>query len=228
MIDMEIDYEENEIQENKAERIEQDKAVLFSAIPSQQWQREKEKVSAKLKIEYKSSNYGMSEWRSHFDQMSNLNNTFAVKIPDTRQILEKVSEDISKSLEKINKKEQMISKDYSHITNKFKNDQEAFKTQIEQYNRLSEEVAIKERRNAEIVEKINGVRRRIAEIDERDDDKTKDQFKEVSEKLGKEMGSLDVKIGILNHTLLRHKLHMKSYEVTTQEGLDQDLFDEIV
>jgi hypothetical protein len=55
----------NDINENKQDIVSN---ILVSDIPSEEWQREIEKVSSKLKIDYNNT-YNSIEWRSHMDQI---------------------------------------------------------------------------------------------------------------------------------------------------------------
>ncbi len=91
--------------------------IMKSDIPAEDWQRELEKVSSKLKIDY-GNNYNSIEWRAHIDQIKNNENTFTKTIPDARGILELLSLDIDKSLEKITRKEAIVSKNFTNIVNK--------------------------------------------------------------------------------------------------------------
>jgi len=124
-INMEIEYDDegkgNENQNNKDyeyrdnEKGEIVSSILTSDIPADEWQRELERVSSKLKMDYNVSSYNTSEWRNHIEQIKNNETNFAKSIPDSRSILENLSSDIDRSLEKIRKKEAMISKNFTNI-----------------------------------------------------------------------------------------------------------------
>jgi hypothetical protein len=123
IINVDIEYEDegkSKINEKVTERKESTNIVsniLTSDIPADEWQRELERVSAKLKIDYNNSsyNYKDSEWRTHIDGIKTNEQNFAKSIPDSRSILENLSGEIDRSLEKIRKKEAMISKNFTHI-----------------------------------------------------------------------------------------------------------------
>lgn len=119
LINMEIDYGDKITQEHEPEETkiqsEQASNVLYSNIPPEEWQRELEKVSSKLKVEYIGGPLSNAEWRSHIDQIKLNENNFVKAIPDSRSILENLSGDIDYSLEKITKKEEIISKGFTHI-----------------------------------------------------------------------------------------------------------------
>jgi hypothetical protein len=71
---MEIDYGDNnkaDEADNKENDEKQDNAnsdIIYSEIPLNEWQREVEKMSSKLKIDFKASNL-IGEWRGHIDQI---------------------------------------------------------------------------------------------------------------------------------------------------------------
>jgi estrogen-related receptor beta like 1 len=121
-INIEIEYDDegkgNEYYNKKDENYEKSEIIsniLYSDIPADEWQRELERVSAKLKLDFSSANIHTSEWRSHIENIKNNEQNFAKSIPDSRSILENLSGDIDRSLEKIRKKEAMISKNFTNI-----------------------------------------------------------------------------------------------------------------
>jgi hypothetical protein len=64
---------------------------------------EVERVTARLKLG-KNNNDG-KEWRSHMDQTKHLHEQVKNTLPDVRYKLEKLADDVSRTLEKIGKKE---------------------------------------------------------------------------------------------------------------------------
>ena len=71
---MEIDYGDshkedtmiNKPEEENVENVAND--ILLSDVPAQEWQREVEKVSSKLKSDFL-ANHAIGEWRGHIDQI---------------------------------------------------------------------------------------------------------------------------------------------------------------
>jgi Intra-flagellar transport protein 57 len=121
LINMEIDFGDKMKDEtdNKEDDSSQEiiSNILLSDIPPEEWQREVERVSSKLKIDYNNFNLNNSEWRSHLEIIKNHDINISKSIPDCRGILENMSHDIDRSLEKISKKESMISKNFINIVN---------------------------------------------------------------------------------------------------------------
>jgi hypothetical protein len=71
---MEIDYGDNNKEESSGNKNEEEQnenannEIVHSEIPAAEWQREVEKMSSKLKTDYKTSNI-IGEWRGHIDQI---------------------------------------------------------------------------------------------------------------------------------------------------------------
>lgn len=118
LINQEIDFgDKAKDEEKKNEQNEQEimSSILNSDIPSEEWKREVERVSSKLKIDYNNANILNSEWRGHLENIKKHDVSISKSIPDCRAILENLSSDIDRSLEKISKKEALISKNFINI-----------------------------------------------------------------------------------------------------------------
>ena len=126
LINNEIDYgdEVNEKSDTKNapnpqsndKGVDDGSGILFSNISPEEWQRELEKVSSKLKFDYAKVNMnGTSEWREHIQQIKEGGEKFTTAIPDSRAVLENLSSEIDKSLDKIMKKEEQLSKNHENI-----------------------------------------------------------------------------------------------------------------
>lgn len=118
LINQDIDFGDKAKDEDKKnEESEQEimSNILKSDIPVEEWKREVERVSSKLKIDYNNFNLFNSEWRGHVENIKKHDTSISKSIPDCRAILENLSQDIDRSLEKISKKEALISKNFTNI-----------------------------------------------------------------------------------------------------------------
>lgn len=118
LINQDIDFGDKSKDENKKnDENEQEimSNILNSDIPAEEWKREVERVSSKLKIDYNNFNLFNSEWRGHVENIKKHDTSISKSIPDCRAILENLSQDIDRSLEKISKKEALISKNFTNI-----------------------------------------------------------------------------------------------------------------
>ena len=188
LINNEIDYgdEANEKNETKNAQNQQqaDKGVddgsgiLFSNISPEEWQRELEKVSSKLKFD-----------------------------PDSRAVLENLSSEIDKSLDKIMKKEEQLSKNHENIISDYKERHKDRNEQINEYQQLNEEVEEMRREVEDVTDKIAQANEKYDNLSKKISDTSKvGNTKQAILNLQNENISLDMKINILNHSILKYTL----------------------
>ena len=165
LINNEIDYGDDiNGEEKKATNVKSAKegeqsddgtGILFSGTTQEDWQRELEKVSMKLKIEYGKINAnGTSEWREHIQQIKQGGEKFNTAIPESRAVLENLSSEIDKSLEKIIKKEELLSKNHENIISDYKEKHKDRNIQINEYQQLNEMVEELRREAEDVNDKI--------------------------------------------------------------------------
>ena len=80
------------LQENKPEEI------LESNTDATEWKLEVERVLPQIKVMIKSDH---KDWRTHIEQMHSLQDSIEDSLKETKTYLEKLYEEISKTLEKI-------------------------------------------------------------------------------------------------------------------------------
>ena len=88
------------LQENKPEEI------LESNTDATEWKLEVERVLPQLKVMIKSDH---KDWRTHIEQMHSLQDSIEDSLKETKTYLEKLYEEISKTLEKISSREKYIN-----------------------------------------------------------------------------------------------------------------------
>lgn len=136
--------------------LKEENKILKSNIKKGDWNREVERVSGKLKLDYNNLNsYNSTEWRGHVEQIKTNDQKLAKSIPSSRSVLENLSEDISKILDKINKKESMISKNFANTIQDYKGRQKETTSQVEEFNQLRNKVDKMQKDLEELEEKAN-------------------------------------------------------------------------
>ena len=218
LINNEIDYgdEVNEKNESKPnanpssqEKVEDDgSGILFSNISQEEWQRELEKVNSKLKLDYGKINLnGTSEWREHIQQIKEGGEKFTTAIPDSRAVLENLSSEIDKSLDKIMKKEEQLSKNHENIISDYKERHKDRNEQFNEYQQLNEEVEEMRREVEDVNDKIAQANEKYDNLSKKISDTSKvGNTKQAILNLQNENISLDMKINILNHSILKYTL----------------------
>lgn len=123
------------------EEEDEDNKICYSDVSKADWNREVERMSNKLKIDYSSlTSYNQNDWRNHFEIIKVNDKKLVKSIPESRVVLENLSEDIEKIMDKITKKENMISKNFSSILSDYKGKQKETNTQLSEFNQLKSRV----------------------------------------------------------------------------------------
>lgn len=132
---------ENNSSNQILEEEDEDNKICYSDISKADWNREVERMSNKLKIDYSSlTSYNQNDWRNHFEIIKVNDKKLVKSIPESRVVLENLSEDIEKIMDKITKKENMISKNFSSILSDYKGKQKETNTQLSEFNQLKSRV----------------------------------------------------------------------------------------
>ena len=193
---------------NNKENADDGSEILVTNLSQEEWQRELEKVSSKLKFDYsKVSSSGSSEWREHIQQIKEGGEKFTTAIPDSRAVLENLSSEIDKSLDKIMKKEEQLSKNHENIISDYKERHKDRNEQFNEYQKLNEEVEDMKREVEDINDKIAQANEKYDNLSKKISDTSKvGNVKQAIVNLQNENISLDMKIHILNHSILKYTL----------------------
>ena len=239
LINIEIDYGDNLDAEKKdhhkqidRQKEEEDNGtgILFSGTSNEEWQRELEKLSSQLRLDYDSMNsYGNSEWRTHIETIKKNEKSFNQEIPETRAVLENLSAVIDRTLEKITKKEQMISKNHSNIISSYKEKHNVKNSQFDEYKKLGENVDNLKTRLDELNDKLSVANEKYERLTNVvSDTSALGNMKQSIQKLQGETLTLDMKINILNHSYLKYLHEVDSLKGSGADALnDSNMYEEV-
>ena len=245
LINNEIDYGDDIKGDEKAknannvkEKEENDDGIgiLYSGTTMEDWQRELEKVSSKLKIEYGKINAnGTSEWREHIQQIRQGGEKFNTAIPESRAVLENLSSEIDKSLEKIIKKEELLSKNHENIISDYKEKHKDTNIQVNEYQQLNQTVEDLKREADDVNDKIAQANEKYDKLSKKISDTSKlGNIKQAIQNLQNENISLDMKINILNHSILKYTIDpeimklINSFSDNNPNADDTSMYEEVV
>ena len=238
LINNEIDYgddingEEKKATTNNIKEVEQ----TDDGTGQEDWQRELEKVSMKLKLEYGKINAnGTSEWREHIQQIKQGGEKFNTAIPESRAVLENLSTEIDKSLEKIIKKEELLSKNHENIISDYKEKHKDRNLQINEYQQLNEMVEELRIEAQDVNDKIAQANEKYDKLSKKISDTSKlGNVKQAIQNLQNENISLDMKINILNHSILKYTIDpeimkmISSFSDNNNNVDDTSMYEEVV
>lgn len=136
------------IQHDMAKQMEADmaaNAIIHSAITTEKWQIEVERVAHKLKINKAGADD--NAWRSHLDQTKKYADQVKAALPEVRVKLERLQEEASRALDKISRKEGLLSRsfqgqtgDYRAHSDQIRENQDAFTSVSKNVEELESEL----------------------------------------------------------------------------------------
>nr|XP_057924788.1 intraflagellar transport protein 57 homolog isoform X2 [Doryrhamphus excisus] len=182
--------------------------ILQSTVDVAAWNLEVERVLPLLKVTIRTDN---KDWRIHVDQMHQHQDGIQFSLQEAKSYLDKVQEDISKTLEKVSSREKYINKQLEDVISEYRNAQAKLSEVKERYQLASRAVAQRTRVLAEISEELEKVKQ---EMEERgssmSDGAAVVKIKQSVSKLKQEIVRMDVRVGVVEHMLLQAKLKEKS------------------
>jgi len=209
-------YQEDELKKQD-ESDEGDHQVLEANIDPKEWLLEVERVAPKLKITMPND---AKEWRTHLSQTKGYKQVIDTEFPTTKAQLEKLSASLSSALERIRSKEAFINTQFDHRALDYRQQQEEL-TQVQgQYTELNEVVTSLQNELKQVTEELEAVKGSMEErsttvTDTQPIVKMKDSFK----RLRADTRQLEVRIGVVSHTLMQAKLRQRPTETSKSRGL---------
>ncbi|KRX02218.1 hypothetical protein PPERSA_04840 [Pseudocohnilembus persalinus] len=207
-IDSEDDLEDaigNDFQ--RANEIDEDKAVIESKITFKEWTIECQRVAPKLVINPKSDT---KEWRSHIESLKTYQDNIRKQLPDSRTKLERVSEQLGRVLDSISKSEKNINSNMNDMGGEYREKSQKLKQIMVVYNNLNSSVKEMGEQYRQLTEKYEQIESKINDHGENVTNTSPVvKIKTAIQKIKTDIKQMDLRIGVLNHTVLQHKLTAK-------------------
>ncbi|XP_043110426.1 intraflagellar transport protein 57 homolog [Puntigrus tetrazona] len=182
--------------------------VLESDVDAAQWNLEVERVLPQLKVTIRTDN---KDWRIHVDQMHQHQDGINTSLLDAKGCLFKLREDISKTLEKVSSREKYLNTQLEHLISEYRQAQAQLNKVKELYQQASGGVTERTRILAEISEELEKVKQEMEEKgSSMSDGAPVVKIRQSLTKLKQEIEQMDVRMGVVEHTLLQAKLREKN------------------
>ncbi|KAM7400029.1 hypothetical protein PAMA_004629 [Pampus argenteus] len=182
--------------------------ILESTVDAAEWNLEVERVLPQLKVTVRTDN---KDWRIHVDQMHQHRDGIKSSLKEAKSYLDKLQEDIGKTLEKVSSREKYINNQLEHLIHDYRSAQAKHSEAKERYQQASGGVTERTRVLAEISEELEKVKQEMEEKgSSMSDGAPVVKIKQSLTKLKQEIVQMDVRIGVVEHTLLQAKLKEKS------------------
>ncbi|XP_029971719.1 intraflagellar transport protein 57 homolog [Salarias fasciatus] len=182
--------------------------ILESTVDAEEWSLEVERVLPQLKVTIRTDN---KDWRIHLDQMHQHRDGIKSSLTEAKGYLDKLQEDIGKTLEKVSSREKYINNQLEPLIQEYRSAQARLSEVKERHQQASGRVTEKTRVLAEISEELEKVKQEMEEKgSSMSDGAPVVKIKQSLTKLKQEIVQMDVRIGVVEHTLLQAKLSEKS------------------
>ncbi|KAG7218630.1 hypothetical protein INR49_019989 [Caranx melampygus] len=193
---------------SEAEHSSKPDDILEAKVDAAEWKLEVERVLPQLKVTIRTDN---KDWRIHVDQMHQHRDGIKSSLKDTKSYLDKLQEDIGKTLEKVSSREKYINNQLEHLIQEYRSAQAKLSEAKERYQQASGGVTERTRVLAEVSEELEKVKQEMEEKgSSMSDGAPVVKIKQSLTKLKQEIVQMDVRIGVVQHTLLQAKLKEKS------------------
>nr|XP_046189492.1 intraflagellar transport protein 57 homolog [Oncorhynchus gorbuscha] len=182
--------------------------ILESNMDAAEWNLEVERVLPQLKVTIRTDH---KDWRIHVDQMHQHQDGIRSSLKEAKGYLDKLQEEIGKTLEKVGSREKYINNQLEHLIQDYRSAQSKLSEARECYQQGSGGVTERTRVLAEITEELEKVKQEMEEKgSSMSDGAPVVKIKQSLTKLKQEIVQMDIRIGVVEHTLLQAKLKEKS------------------
>uniref|UniRef100_A0A8B9HMC9 Intraflagellar transport protein 57 homolog n=1 Tax=Astyanax mexicanus TaxID=7994 RepID=A0A8B9HMC9_ASTMX len=182
--------------------------ILESVTDSAEWNLEVERVLPQLKVTIRSD---VKDWRIHVNQMHQHQDGIKTSLKDAKGYLDKLLEEIAKTQEKVSSREKYINSQLEHLITDYRNAQSKLSEARERYQQGSGGVTERTRTLAEISEELEKVKQEMEEKgSSMSDGAPVVKIRQSLTKLKQEIQQMDVRMGVVEHTLLQAKLKEKN------------------
>ncbi|XP_067675036.1 intraflagellar transport protein 57 homolog [Haliotis asinina] len=204
------------LNQNRMQDGSKPEAILDSTTDAADWKLEVERVLPQLKVTIRTDN---KDWRIHLEQMHQHRDGIQSSLTETKTYLDKLHDEISRTLEKISSREKYINNQLEQPLHDFRSAQDQLAETKERYKQASGGVTERSRSLAEVTEELEKVKQ---EMDERGNSMTDGaplvKIKQAIQQLKKENTQMDIRTGVVEHVLLQAKLKDKTSQNKQAHG----------
>jgi len=209
-------YQEDEVKKPEENSDDGDHKVIENYIDPNVWLLEVERVVPKLKVTIPNDS---KEWRTHLSQTRQFKEVIEGQFPGAKAQLDKLSRELSGALERIKNKEDFINSQFDGRALDYRTQQEELNLVQSQYTELNEVVM-----NYQIELKNVGEELELTKTDMEERSSTVTdtapivKMKEAFKKLRSDTRQLEVRIGVVSHTLMQAKLRQRPQDASKTGG----------
>eukprot|EP00842_Homolaphlyctis_polyrhiza_P000369 jgi/Hompol1/1332/HPOL_002682-RA len=172
-------------------------------IDTNEWRLEVERVTPMLKVQIQNDN---KDWRIHLEQINHHQKTINTCMTETQTQLSKLHTEIEKTLEKIASREKYINTQFEHQIEQYRTLQDQSSDLKQKYGVAGSNVTELTNELSRISEELDNVKSRMDELGNgMTDSKPLVAIKQGLARLKLEIKQMDLRMGVIEHTLLHAK-----------------------
>jgi len=179
-------------------------SILDATVDAAAWQIELERVTPQLKMQILSD---PKEWRNRLVNTKSHQQTVASLSPETYGMLDRLSEDMERTLQAVRKAEQKLNQQCKDQVDEFTTKQDKLQEIQDEYNTKSQTLNELTNQLSQVSDELAGVKGRM---DERGANMTDTspliKIKSALQRIKEERKAMDIRIGVVTHTLVAKKL----------------------
>jgi len=179
-------------------------SILDATVEPEAWRIELERVTPLLKMQVLSD---PKEWRNRLVTTKQHQQNVATLAPETYQTLERLSEDMERTLQAVRKAEHKLNTQCQGEVAEFASKQDELTAKQEEYSKNSEYINALTNELATVSEELHGIKSRMDEKgNSMSDTSPLIKIKSALTRLKAELKQMDIRIGVVTHTLVAKNL----------------------
>ena len=204
----EVLYSEVVRAERKEELDESVCGKLDSDIDPVEWKTELERVGPRLKVRL---GHGGKEWRTHIEHTKKHEQVIKDNLPEAQKQLARIADNVRSSLDRVSAKERYMNNQFDGIVQDYKKIQAQLTEVQSRHSDAGGAVGELQNELQSISERLDEVK---SSMEERNSSVTDTsplvRIKKALQKLKQEIKQMELRVGVLCHTLMQAKLRSRS------------------
>jgi estrogen-related receptor beta like 1 len=177
--------------------------LITPQVSAEVWALEVERVAPLL--QYRSDD--VRDWRARVENATTLLKAVDKMYPEVKQMLERMGDDLAKSLDRIQKREQTLGSQFSDQVEEYRNKLAELNQVQDTFNAASKNVSSLSNELNSVTEALEQAKNDIKDREEKSSDIAPlMKIKEAVAKVKSEIKEMSLRIGVLQHTVLQYTL----------------------
>eukprot|EP00921_Rhytidocystis_pertsovi_P020292 GHVQ01032240.1.p1 GENE.GHVQ01032240.1~~GHVQ01032240.1.p1 ORF type:complete len:197 (+),score=32.57 GHVQ01032240.1:1113-1703(+) len=175
-----------------------------------------ERVSSALRIPPAGA---PQEWRTHFEQTIQHKQVIDRYLPETKKALTKIAHEIRDTHDRISEREAWIQQQFEPLIQQHQQVAKEYKEAQSRYNKLTQDVMAVQLTNKKLTDTVDSLRTQMEERSSRVTDSSPlRKIKECLKQLETEIRQMELRIGLIVHTLLQAEMRESRLAMTERNS----------